>query len=196
GKHVVFGKVIKGKSVVRAIENNPTISNDKPIKDVEIVDCGELKEDENIETTESADGDIYEDWPDDQPEKSEPKELLQIAKKVKEIGNDYFKKSDYSTAFKKYAKAIRYLEEVDETSELEDEVNALKIPCYLNKAACALKFQSWKDTIEATNAVLEMKQEALSVTDKTKALYRRGCAKVGMKDEEEAIKDLKEATQL
>ena len=41
GKHVVFGKVIKGMSVVRTIENTPTYRA-KPIEDVVIVDCGVL----------------------------------------------------------------------------------------------------------------------------------------------------------
>merc|ERR1719228_2388708 len=40
GKHVVFGKVIKGMSVVRAVEKNKTDGRDKPIKEVKIVDCG------------------------------------------------------------------------------------------------------------------------------------------------------------
>merc|ERR1711970_414888 len=40
GRHVVFGKVIKGMSVVRAVEKNPTDGRDKPNKDVVIVDCG------------------------------------------------------------------------------------------------------------------------------------------------------------
>uniref|UniRef100_H2YDD5 Peptidyl-prolyl cis-trans isomerase n=1 Tax=Ciona savignyi TaxID=51511 RepID=H2YDD5_CIOSA len=43
GKHVVFGKVVSGMDVVADIEKNPTASGDKPIKDVTIVDCGEIK---------------------------------------------------------------------------------------------------------------------------------------------------------
>jgi len=40
GRHVVFGKVLKGMSVVRAIENTKADSRDKPKEDVTIVDCG------------------------------------------------------------------------------------------------------------------------------------------------------------
>merc|ERR1712236_162405 len=40
GKHVVFGKVIKGMSMVRKIENNKTDGRDKPLKEVKIVDAG------------------------------------------------------------------------------------------------------------------------------------------------------------
>merc|ERR1711992_313828 len=40
GRHVVFGKVVKGMNVVRAVEKNPTDGRDKPNKDVVIVDCG------------------------------------------------------------------------------------------------------------------------------------------------------------
>ena len=42
GKHVVFGKVLEGMSVVRKIERVETDSRDKPIKDVVIADCGSL----------------------------------------------------------------------------------------------------------------------------------------------------------
>jgi len=40
GRHVVFGKVVGGMDVVRKIENNKTDGRDKPVKDVQIVDCG------------------------------------------------------------------------------------------------------------------------------------------------------------
>ncbi|MFO0919476.1 MAG: peptidylprolyl isomerase [Planctomycetaceae bacterium] len=45
GKHVVFGTVVEGMDVVKAIEANPTAGQDMPIKRVVIKDCGELKPD-------------------------------------------------------------------------------------------------------------------------------------------------------
>ncbi|RHZ23670.1 hypothetical protein DYB31_005435 [Aphanomyces astaci] len=40
-KHVVFGEVVSGMQVVRAMAAAPKGRNDKPTKDVVIVDCGE-----------------------------------------------------------------------------------------------------------------------------------------------------------
>merc|ERR1711977_720731 len=43
GRHVVFGKVLKGMNVVKTVEKNPTGAQDKPKKEVIITDCGELE---------------------------------------------------------------------------------------------------------------------------------------------------------
>ncbi|KAJ4290358.1 Peptidyl-prolyl cis-trans isomerase-like 1 [Kalmusia sp. IMI 367209] len=42
GKHVVFGEVIDGMSVVREIENTRTGAGDQPVNEVLISDCGQL----------------------------------------------------------------------------------------------------------------------------------------------------------
>lgn len=42
GRHVVFGVVVDGMDVVRKIENTEKDSRDRPVKDVVIVDCGEI----------------------------------------------------------------------------------------------------------------------------------------------------------
>jgi len=43
GKHVVFGKVIEGMDVVKAIEAQGSRSG-QPMSEIKIVDCGEIKE--------------------------------------------------------------------------------------------------------------------------------------------------------
>ena len=43
GRHVVFGEVISGQEIVKAIENIPTGANDQPISPVVISDCKLIK---------------------------------------------------------------------------------------------------------------------------------------------------------
>jgi len=50
GRHVVFGKVLSGMSVVRKIENTKTSSGDRPEQDVVIKACGSIKVEEPFET--------------------------------------------------------------------------------------------------------------------------------------------------
>lgn len=42
GRHVVFGKILKGDEVLDKIESTKTGSNDKPQLDIIISDCGEI----------------------------------------------------------------------------------------------------------------------------------------------------------
>lgn len=45
GKHVVFGRVVKGIEIVKKIENVDKGANDKPKVDIVITDCGEMSSD-------------------------------------------------------------------------------------------------------------------------------------------------------
>ncbi|KAH9954121.1 cyclophilin-like domain-containing protein [Russula dissimulans] len=49
GKHVVFGKVLEGMSIVNEIEEVAKGRNDRPVEDVTIVDCGELPLDVDVD---------------------------------------------------------------------------------------------------------------------------------------------------
>jgi cyclophilin family peptidyl-prolyl cis-trans isomerase len=42
GKHVVFGRVVSGFNIVETMENEPVDSNDRPLHNVMIANCGEL----------------------------------------------------------------------------------------------------------------------------------------------------------
>jgi cyclophilin family peptidyl-prolyl cis-trans isomerase len=42
GKHVVFGQVVEGMTIVKKIEGSPTNAMDRPSSEVVIVDCGQL----------------------------------------------------------------------------------------------------------------------------------------------------------
>ncbi|ORX57457.1 peptidyl-prolyl cis-trans isomerase D [Hesseltinella vesiculosa] len=198
GRHVVFGKVLKGKGLVRMIENLPTTA-DKPLEDVVITNCGEIPEGADDGVPVPSDGDAYEDFPEDQNAEMEPEEILTIASNLKAIGNDYFKKGEYDFAYKKYDKAIRYLNEkpafdAEDPKDLPAKFAAIKVPCYLNKAMCALKLNQAKQAIQAATIVLEQDEALLKPTDLTKAYFRRGLAKAMAKDDEGAIEDLEKAS--
>ncbi|KIM41336.1 hypothetical protein M413DRAFT_445361 [Hebeloma cylindrosporum] len=175
-KHVVFGEVIKGKSLVRQIENYPTSSGDVPTTPITIADCGVLSPDDpSLQDDAAAQaGDPYEDYPVDEDKDSENPEIaLQIAQAVREVGNKLFKEGKTEEALQKYQKSLRYLDvhpvlPEGSSQELQDKFNALAAPLLLNSALAAIP----------------------------KALYRRALAHVQLKDEEKAEQDLVEASQL
>lgn len=93
GKHVVFGKVLKGMGVVRSIEHASVGDGDRPTVDVIIADCGELPEgaDDGVSNF-FKDGDMFPDWPTDLDDK--PNELswwISAVESAKAFGNDNFK---------------------------------------------------------------------------------------------------------
>ncbi|KAJ3741435.1 peptidyl-prolyl cis-trans isomerase [Lentinula detonsa] len=206
-KHVVFGEVIRGKSIVRQIENFPTASGDKPTSPIVIEDCGELSPDDPSLTVSpvAAEGDPYEDYPDDDDhEVSNPQVAYDIAKTIREVGNKLFKEGKTDLALAKYQKSIRYLDvhhtfPDDAPPELADSYKALLSPLLLNSALAAVRVQP----PTSLNADIAMKCASRALTslelnnaDKAKALYRRAIAHTILKDDGEAEKDLLEASKL
>ncbi|TLD38384.1 peptidyl-prolyl cis-trans isomerase 1 [Venturia nashicola] len=203
-KHVVFGEVINGKSLVREIENGPTEGGDKPRSAVTILDCGELKigsEEYEKATDKAADttGDKYEDWPEDQGDDLSGPQVEKIASELKEIGTAAFKKGDFRLALAKYQKGVRYLQECPEPAEtdpadLGPKLSALKFSLHNNAALMQYKLNDFEGAIKSATNALTVKD----TTDeqKGKAYFRRGQAKAGRKNEEGALEDLLQASKL
>ncbi|KAJ1663043.1 peptidyl-prolyl cis-trans isomerase cpr6 [Coemansia sp. RSA 1813] len=202
-KHVVFGQVLKGKHVVRAIEATQTDSGDKPTKPVAIDDCGELAPGADDGCT-PADG-IPEDPEDyDVPGDAAeipPETLLDIGQKMKAAGNSDFKEGKLEDAAAKYSKALRYLREImvfdadnDPKDELRPQFIGLKTPIALNRAMCYLKLGRFEDAVHDCSVVLETPE--LSDKDRTKAYYRRGSANRQLRLYEKAVEDLSRAREL
>ncbi|KAK5661695.1 hypothetical protein OQA88_9795 [Cercophora sp. LCS_1] len=201
GKHVVFGEVIGGKSIVRQIENLSTQA-DKPVKDAVIADCGELSGADAVAEAKTVDayGDKYEDFPEDEAAEQPlaAPTVLSIASDCKDFGNAAFKAKDLTVALEKYQKGIRYLNEDPELdgqpADTKSKLDALRISLNSNAALMNMKLGAWEDCIRAADNALAV--GAISDKDKAKALYRKGYAQVRAKDEDGALKSLEEAKKL
>lgn len=216
GKHVVFGKVLKGFGVISELENVEK-KGEEPMKKCRIEDCGEIlpgQDDGFIQ--DDGTGDLLPDSPEDSDinfDKAE--EVFAAVEKVKAIGNGLFKSQKHDMALQKYKKAVKYLkhsqdegsdlsdsddeEEVIEQKkkEMEEKIQKMKdneeayhkllLPCLLNSAACKLKLNQSKSAKDDVNEVLSIDSKNV------KAYYRRAQASISMGDLNEAKNDLQEA---
>ncbi|KAL6857523.1 peptidyl-prolyl cis-trans isomerase cpr6 [Amphichorda felina] len=202
GKHVVFGQVLNGKSIVRQIENAPIASGDKPTRDVVIADCGQLTGDEALAADvrqPDATGDPYEDFPEDCAEgELTAQKVLSIASDCKDYGTKAFKAGDLDTGLAKYQKGLRYLnEEPDldkEPAETGRQLDALRFGLNSNAALLFSKKEEWDDAVRFATAALAV--QGLSDKERAKALFRRGFSHVRLKDLEGAQADLEAAAKL
>ncbi|KAF7366900.1 Peptidyl-prolyl cis-trans isomerase D [Mycena sanguinolenta] len=205
GKHVVYGEVIKGKSVVRQIENGPTSNGDVPVAPVVIADCGALSPDDPcLQEVAPADGDGHEDYPeDDDANVDDPAVALRIATELRELATKLYKEGNVELALAKYQKAIRYLDKPsapEEAADVQASMDALLAPLLLNSALLGVRVQppsSVNAAIAVQCASRALSELKLSDADKAKALYRRALARFIVKDDEElAEKDLQDALAL
>ncbi|KAJ7140509.1 peptidyl-prolyl cis-trans isomerase [Mycena crocata] len=206
GKHVVFGEVIKGKSVVRQMENFPTSQGDVPTAPVVIADCGILRPDDPCltEVAVAVDGDGHEDYPeDDDANVQDPAVALRIATELRTLATNLYKEGKVQQALDKYQKSIRYLDVntllPEDATEMQAAYDGILAPLLLNSALAAVRVQPPSLTTAsigvacASRAYTTLK---LSPADKAKALYRRALAHAILKDEEAAEKDLVEAVAI
>ncbi|TKA69089.1 41 kDa peptidyl-prolyl cis-trans isomerase [Friedmanniomyces simplex] len=206
GKHVVFGEVIAGKSVVRQVENTPVGASDKPESDCEITDCGEVPADADLDeyTKKAPDttGDAYEDFPDDQLANGEEwkgTEIAKIATELKDMGNKAYKEGSFQLGLDKYQKALRYLREYPVTSDedpkdLGAQLGQLKISLHTNSSMLQYKLKAYKESLNSADSALGI--EGISDAQKAKALYRKALAAKESKNEDDALKYLEEAGKL
>lgn len=194
-KHVVFGKVVKGMGVVRSIEHTKT-EDSKPLKDVIVVDCGELQEgaDDGVAGF-FKDGDPYPDYPQDLDEQpAQTAWWMTVVESAKNFGNENFKKGDYKTAIRKYRKALRYLDVCWEKEEVDEERSNLfrktKSIILTNSAACKLKIG------DAHGALTDCEIALHSGEDNVKALFRQGQAHMALNDWDSAVHSLTKASDL
>ena len=127
-------------------------------------------------------------------------ERLAMADKLKAEGTEFFQKAMYAEAAAKYEKAATYSlekdgqdDDDDEETTVPKEEKALFISCWSNSAMSLLKLNRWTEAIQSCNKVLAMESEA---TTNTKALYRRGLARIHLGLFKEAKTDLMAAYTL
>lgn len=199
-KHVVFGRVLAGKAIVRAIERTETNSGDKPIKDAVISDSGELSPEDPLPTKlDDGTGDIYEDVLKDEPsvDLEEPATVFKAVQAIKDIGTKQFKAGNFAKAMTKYTKASQYMDDFfpDTLNDADMQTDIdLKVSLYLNIALVGLKLNKNQEVIKAG-------QNALGVgnvgdKEKAKALYRMGTAYMNLKDEPTGIEQFNKALEL
>ncbi|CAM9003741.1 unnamed protein product [Rhodiola kirilowii] len=196
GKHVVFGKVIKGIGVVRLMEHVTTGDGDCPTLDVVIADCGEIPEGADDGTCNFfKDGDTYPEWPAELDVKPEDISWwIAAVDVIKAIGNEKFKKHDYKMALKKYRKALMYLdicwEKEDITEERSSALRKTKSSIFTNSAACKLKLGDIEGALLDTDFALR------DAEDNVKALFRQGQAHMALNDIDSAVVSFQKALDL
>ena len=155
----------------------------------------------DFQKTVDGTGDSYEDFPEDQSKNGDFKgpEIIKIATELKEFGNKAFKGGDISLGLSKYEKGLRYLNEYpattdDDPPETAHQLNGIRFTLHSNSALLHNKLNAFEEAKQSANNALQL--EGISDADRGKAYYRRALANEGLKDDEEAMKDLQTASRL
>jgi len=153
-------------------EGNPALNippNATLVYEIELVDFQKAKE----------------AWDMEFPEK------VEVSKRKKEEGNELYNKGKFVKAVKRYKKAVRFFENDSNFSdEQKKTAESIKLPCYLNLAACKLKTGDYQDTIKNCDDVLKIQP------DNVKALFRKGQAYNALDNWDECKKALLRCLEL
>ncbi|KAI3809827.1 hypothetical protein L1987_19427 [Smallanthus sonchifolius] len=196
GKYVVFGKVVKGMGTVKLIEHVATDEDGRPVLDVVIENCGEIKDWEGDGLGNFfKDGDVFPDWPadlDDGP--SQLSWWLDAVDSIRAYGNEAFTKQDYKMALRKYKKAVRYLDVCWEKEGIDDDgiisTGKKRAQIFTNSAACKLKLGDAKGALFDTETALRDGE------NNAKAWFRQGQAYMELNEVDNAIDGFKKAKEL
>jgi peptidyl-prolyl isomerase D len=124
--------------------------------------------------------------------------VLRIATELKDLGNRAFKEGDIELGLDKYQKGLRYLAvhptpEDNDPPELWGALQTMRFTLHSNAALLNNKQKNWRDAMDSATKALSISE--ISGTDKAKALFRRATAKIGVKDDEGAVKDVSGANE-
>ena len=95
GKHVVFGRVERGSSIIDAIENLPTDNQDRPRSQVKISKCGQMKLKKEQTEEKRPEATSEEESPSKSPDRSEDQRKHGIDHRSKDIKKDKKKKKKH-----------------------------------------------------------------------------------------------------
>ncbi|XP_075220398.1 AH receptor-interacting protein [Lycorma delicatula] len=114
--------------------------------------------------------------------------------RLREEGNELYRKNCPSEAANKYAQAIGFVDQLMLKEKPHDEewneLNQMKIPLLLNYSQCMLQNNDYYAVIEHCTTVLK------SEPDNVKALFRRGKAHIGAWNITEAKADLERVKKI
>jgi peptidyl-prolyl isomerase D len=100
--------LLLGIKVLRRIEHLETDNRDCPKQEVLISDCGVLgeRQDDGLTTPDGRPADIYPDFPQDYEGPKTIENLVNIAKILKDSGNEVFREADFLPALEFYDKVV------------------------------------------------------------------------------------------